>query len=121
MERIAQFKKSMKHAFRGLAYALRNEKNLQNELIAAVLVVGAMFYFDVTRGESVVLILVISGVILAELVNTVLERVVDILKPKVHPYVRVIKDIMAAGVLMTSLMAIIIGIIIFYPYIAERF
>lgn len=118
---MAQFRKSMKHAFRGLVYAFRNEKNLQNELVVAILVVGAMFYFGVTRGESVVLILVISGVLLAELMNTVLERVVDILKPRVHPYVRVIKDIMAAGVLLTSLMAIIIGIIIFYPYIAEKF
>lgn len=121
MERIAQFRKSMRHALRGLIYALRNEKNFQNELVAAVLVFGAMFYFGVTRGESVVLILVISGVLLAELMNTVLERVVDILKPRVHPYIRVVKDMMAAGVLLVSLMAIIIGFLIFYPYIIEKF
>lgn len=119
MTRFLQFKKSFKHAFRGMTYALKNEKNFQNEIVIALFVIGAMFYFGVTRAEMVVLILVMMGVLLAELVNTVMERIVDILKPRIHPYARLIKDLMAAAVLLTSILAIIIGALIFYPYIKE--
>lgn len=119
MTRFIQFKKSLKHAFRGLIYALKNEKNFQNEIVIAIIIIFAMFYFGVTRAEMVVLILVMMGVLLAELVNTVMERIVDILKPRIHPYARLIKDIMAAAVLLTSVSALIIGALIFYPYIKD--
>lgn len=115
------FRKSLRYAIRGLAYALRNEKNFQMEVFAAFVVIVAMIYFQVTRAEMVVLILVIMGVLLAELMNTVMERVVDILKPRVHPYAKLIKDLMAAGVLLVSILALVIGIIIFYPYFADFF
>lgn len=121
MNRFISFKKSFKHALSGFRYALKNEKNFQNEVFIAILVFIAMIYFGLSRAESVVIILVVSGVLLAELMNTVLERVVDILKPRIHPYIRLVKDMMAAGVLLTSFMAIIIGIIIFLPYIQEIF
>lgn len=117
MERIKQFGKSLSCAMRGLAYALKNEKNFQNELLVAVLVVVLMWYFHVTRTEMVVLVLVIASVLVLELLNTIMERVVDILKPRVHPYARLIKDLMAAVVLISSIFAVIVGLIIFLPYI----
>lgn len=119
MERFITFRKSFSHAFRGLKYVLKNEKNFQNEVIIAGLVVLGMIYFQVTRAEAVVLFLVIFGVLVMELFNTAVERVVDILKPRVHPYARLIKDLMAASVLLSSILAIIIGLIIFLPYISE--
>lgn len=117
MKRIGEFSKSFWHAFRGLKYVLRNEKNFQNELLIGLLVVIAMIYYDITRAEMIVLIIIIMGVLIMELLNTIMERVVDILKPRVHPYARLIKDLMAAGVLLTSILAIIIGLLIFIPYI----
>ena len=119
MHRITQFRKSFSHALRGLRYVANHEKNFQNQLLAAFLVVIAMIYFQVTRGEMIVLILVISGVLVMELFNTVMERVVDILKPRIHPYARLIKDLMAAGVLLVSILALVIGILIFYPYVLD--
>jgi undecaprenol kinase len=117
MKRVKDFYASLKHAIRGLSYALRYEKNFQNEVMFAFVVVGAMFYYNVTGSEKIVLFLVIMGVLVMELLNTVMERIADILKPRVHPYVRVIKDLMAASVLVSSLLAVIIGLIIFIPYI----
>ena len=58
-------------------------------------------------------------VLIMELINTIMERVVDILKPRVHPYVRLIKDLMAASVLLASILAVIVGLIIFIPYILK--
>ncbi len=114
------FFRSLKHAVSGLSYALRYEKNFQNEVIFAFIVVGAMIYYHVTDSEKIVLFLVIMEVLVMELLNTVMERIADILKPRVHPYVRVIKDLMAASVLVSSLLAVIIGLIIFIPYIARH-
>jgi undecaprenol kinase len=121
MERLLQFKKSFLHAARGLRYVIIHEKNFQNELAMGVVIVAAMIFFRVTRAEMIVLFLVIAGVLVMELFNTVVERVVDILKPRVHPYARLIKDLMAAGVLVTCVLAIIVGLLIFVPYILELF
>lgn len=117
MNRIDQFTKSLSHAIRGLGHILRNEKNFQNELVVALVVIFAMAYFRVTRTETVALVLVIAGVLILELINTVVERVVDILKPRVHPYARLIKDLMAAVVLISAIFSVIVGVIIFLPYI----
>lgn len=118
MNRIKQFVKSFSHAMCGLKHILRNEKNFQNELAIAFVVLLAMIYFQVTRTETVALVLVIAGVLIMELLNTVVERVVDILKPRVHPYARLIKDLMAAVVLISAIFAVIIGLIIFLPYLS---
>lgn len=108
---------SLRHAVNGLSYAIKNEKNFQNEVAVACLILAAMMYYRVSPSEMIVLFLVIMGVLVMELLNTVMERIADILKPKIHPYVRVIKDLMAASVLVSSLLAVIIGLIIFIPYV----
>jgi diacylglycerol kinase len=120
MKRLRSFTVSLQHAVNGLSYAIQQEKNFQNEVIVAIFVIGAMVYYAVTPGEMIVLLLVIMGVLVMELVNTVMERIADILKPKVHPYVRIIKDLMAASVLITSFLAVLVGLIIFIPYIVGK-
>ena len=116
-EEIRKLRKSVAHACDGLAYALAHERNFRIELVAAFAVLAFIFIFKVKNWEAIVLILMIMWVLITELTNTVLERVVDILKPRIHPYARLIKDIMAAVVLISAVVAIIIGIIIFYPYV----
>lgn len=116
-EEIRKLKRSVSHALDGLSYALTHERNFRIELVAAFTVLAFIFIFKVKNWEAIVLILMIMWVLITELTNTVLERVVDILKPRIHPYARLIKDIMAAVVLISSLVAIIVGVIIFYPYV----
>lgn len=120
MNRINQFAKSLTCAFRGIVHILKNEKNFQNELVIAFIVIIAMIYFQITRTETVALVIVIAGVLIMELLNTVVERVVDILKPRIHPYARLIKDLMAAIVLISAIFAVVIGLIIFLPHISAR-
>lgn len=120
MHRFKEFARSLGFAWHGLKYAVQNEKNFQNELAVGVIVIAAMVYFRISQGQSIILVLVIMGVLIMEMLNTIMERVVDILKPRVHPYARLIKDLMAASVLMASIMAVVIGLIIFTPYILKR-
>jgi diacylglycerol kinase len=111
--------RSFSHAFKGILFALRNEKNFQIEITGAVLAVILMLFFPLTGLERALIILSIALVLTLELTNTALERVMDILKPRIHPYARVIKDVMAGAVLFVSLAAVAIGIAIFLPYLAE--
>ncbi|HLN18745.1 MAG TPA: diacylglycerol kinase family protein [Patescibacteria group bacterium] len=120
MNRINQFVKSFTYALRGLRYVVNHEKNFQNQLLAAFIIIFVMIYLQVTRAEAVVILVVVSGVLVMELFNTVVEKVVDILKPKIHPYARLIKDLMAASVLLASVLAVTIGILIFYPYVFDK-
>lgn len=118
---VSSLRKSFKHALRGLVYAIINERNFQIELIIAVAMVFLAFIFRLRDWEFVVVILMIMWVLIMELTNTVVERVVDILKPRIHPYARLIKDIMAAVVLISSTSAAIVGVIIFWSYVRDLF
>ena len=111
--------KSFKYAFKGLYKIFREEQNLKIQAIAACLVFVSAVYFNITKTEWMFLIFVIGLVILMEIANSALERVTDILKPRIHDYVKEIKDIAAAGVMVASLIALAIGIIIFWPYLAK--
>ncbi|MFW0862143.1 MAG: diacylglycerol kinase family protein [Candidatus Komeilibacteria bacterium] len=109
--------RSINRAWHGLIKVWQDEQNFRIELFISVIVVALMFYLHITLKEAVILILVIFTVLILEIINTVMERMADILKPKIHHYVAVLKDMMAAAVLLASIAAIIIGVLIFYPYI----
>jgi diacylglycerol kinase (ATP) len=98
-------------------YAGHTEKNFQLEIVAAFLVVVLMYLLPTTRDERAILVFVMVGVLVLELVNTSFERIVDMLKPSIHPYARIAKDVMAAAVLIASIGAVVVGCMILSPYI----
>ena len=117
MIRIKRLFKSFKYAIKGLRKIYKEEQNLRIQIIATVFVVILAVYFHITRTEWMFLVFVIGLVILMEIANSAVERVADLLKPRIHYYVKEIKDITAAGVMVASLVALLIGIIIFWPYL----
>lgn len=119
--RFKVFRESLYNAVRGLNYVIKTERNFQIELVIAIMVVLVASILRIKGWEAIVLAGVIMWVLTAELINTVLEKIVDIMKPRIHPYARIIKDIMAAVVLISSVVSIIVGIIIFSPYIINLF
>ncbi|MDD3498270.1 MAG: diacylglycerol kinase family protein [Candidatus Moranbacteria bacterium] len=114
---MRSFKKSVQYAFRGLKYVIKNERNFKIELFFAVAILFFCAFLGVERWELVVIIFLTTLVLVTELINTVVERVVDILEPRMHPFAKLIKDITAAIVLISAIMSVIIGLIIFLPYI----
>jgi len=121
VDNLKKLFQSFRCAFRGLKYVLKNEQNFQLEILIGIFIVILMLILDIRDWQKVALFLVIFAVLAVELINTILERVVDILKPRVHPYAQLIKDVMAAAVLIASIGAVVIGTIIFYPYIKDLF
>lgn len=109
--------RSFKFAWRGVTYAFNKEQNFRIQLLAAAVVLFLIGFLKIPAVEASILILVISLVLTLELLNTIFERFADILSPRVHKYVEIIKDLMAATVLISSVAAVIIGALILWPYI----
>ncbi len=121
---MLNFKKlfhSFTFALKGIAYVFRQEQNFRIQLGVAVMVIILMFIFQVQIWQAVILILLIALVLVLELINTIFEKIVDLLKPRLHIYVEVIKDMMSAAVLVAALAAAIIGLLIFVPYLVDLF
>ncbi|MFH2136713.1 MAG: diacylglycerol kinase [Patescibacteria group bacterium] len=118
---LSRLIKSFHYAGRGLLRVFREEQSFRVQLVAGFVVLILALVFNIKVWEAVALLLVIMIVLVLELINSVFERVVDVLKPRMHPYVETVKDIMAAVVLLSSLGAILIGILILGPYFAAVF
>lgn len=108
---------SFKHAFRGLFAALKSEVNFRIEVVAALVVIATMLIYQVEKWEAVILIITIFSVLVLEVLNTVLERLLDLLKPEISREVKVLKDMMAGAVFLTAVGAAIVGFLIFWDYI----
>lgn len=87
------------------------------ELIATLFVIIAMIIARVQIWEAVALTIMISAVLILETLNTALEQLINMLKPRVHPKAKILKDIMATTVFIASVAAAIVGMLIFLPYI----
>jgi len=121
MIELKKILKSFRYAFRGFWYVFKNEQNIRIHVIISIGVIALMIYFQVALWQAIMLFMVITIVIVLELINTIFEKMVDILKPRIHYYAEVIKDVMAATVLVSSIGAVIIGILIFAPYLIAKF
>jgi len=109
-------KNSFKHAFRGLIYSL--EESTFRIMFAIALVVAVLaIALGVTSIEASILVLTVTVVLGFEFLNTQIEQVFDILEPRANHRIGIIKDVSAAAVLIASIGAVIIGLIIFLPYL----
>ena len=108
---------SFMYAFRGLAFLIKTQHNSWIHMIAAVLVVIAGFYFRISIAEWLFVIFAIGFVFTAELFNTAIECLVNLVSPENQDKAGRIKDIAAGAVLVASLTALVAGLIIFLPKI----
>lgn len=121
MIRSDQLWKSFTHALRGVRVVFRTEQSFRIQVIAALAAVGLLLLLDVPAFEAIVVLLLIAMVLVLELINSIFERLVDTFKPRIHPVVGEIKDIMAATVLLASVTAAAIGLVIFLPKLMSLF
>lgn len=116
---IKRVMKSFKYAFAGINYAFNNEPNLIIHLIIATLVIAASIMFQVTPLEMGVLGLTMLIVITTEMVNTAIERMVDLITKEHRIEAMIAKDVASGMVLVSAIGAIIIGLLVFVPHILE--
>ncbi|MDF2523937.1 MAG: dgkA [Clostridiales bacterium] len=108
------FTASLRNALHGILYCIRNERNIRTHIIVAVLVLALALIFDLTKIEITILIITIGFVIVCEIFNTAIEVMADLLVQIYHPKIKIIKDLAAGAVLISALISMIIGTIIFF-------
>lgn len=112
-----EFDKSVGHALDGIEYAVNHERNVKIEILFAILTSILGFILKISLLEWVVIVLVIAMVLALELVNTAIERTVDLVTKDYHDLAKAAKDVAAGAVLVMSMFSVIIGLIIFLPKI----
>mgnify|MGYP001589386760 CR=1 FL=1 len=119
MINFKQLANSFRYAIKGLKYVYQHEQNFQIQIFFFLVILILIIFLRVDMTRAAVLILVSVMVLILELLNTIAERVTDILQPRMHHYVEIIKDIMAASVLISSSGAVVVGILILWPYLSR--
>ncbi len=115
MRQLKDISLSFACALAGLEYAIRSQRNMRIHGVATLLAVMIGWLTAITKTEWLILMLTIAAVLIAELFNTALEALVDIVSPEYHPLAKVAKDTAAGAVLVAAIASLIVGGIIFYP------
>ncbi len=118
---FSRFFNSFLIAGKGIKHALNHEQNFKIKLLIGLIVGMLMFIVDITFLERIILTTFIFLVLTLELMNTAVENLSDLVESKFHEKVKVVKDLMAASVLMISTGAAIVGTAILYNPLIERF
>lgn len=112
---------SISFALEGLFLALRKEKNIHFHLLAAIVVTAAGIIFKLSQIEWLFIAICIFGVFSLELMNSAVEKTVDLVVKDFRPLAKQAKDLAAAAVLVYAVMTVIVGLIIFLPKIIRLF
>ena len=116
-----KFIQSLQFAITGITTFFRHETNGQIQLGAAVIVIMLGWIFQIDTMEWLVVVLCITVVLILEMLNTVIEKLCDVVHPGYHPQIKTIKDIAAGAVLWATIGSVIAGAIVFLPKIISLF
>ena len=100
---------------------MRNVRNFKIHLFFTFLVIVGGFYFRISVFEWLICLVFIALVISLELINTAIEETVNLAMPNIHPVAKIAKDVAASGVLISAIISVIVGFIIFLPKIIDMF
>ncbi len=105
---------SFSFAVEGIIYALKTQRNMRIHMVAAAAVLGYSLFARITRVELILLILAIAMVIICELINTAIEKTVDIATMEFHPIAKIAKDVAAGAVLVSAMSSAAIAYLVFF-------
>lgn len=111
-----RFIDSVNCAIEGVLYTARTQKHMRHHFLAALVVLVAAILVRVSSVEFILLALAISFVLFAEILNTAIEVVVDMVSPEFHPMAKIAKDVAAGAVLVAAFGTAIIGYLVLAKY-----
>lgn len=109
--------RSFRFGFKGIAWLVESENNARFHLLASVIVLLLGFYFRISITEWAIILTQIGLIWSAEALNTAIEKLCDFVSPQHHETIGKVKDLAAGGVLIVSIVAAIVGLIVFLPKI----
>lgn len=117
MDSLKRLIRGFKYALLGLGHILRTEQNARIHLVVAIIVLILGLLLGVSPAELAAIFFAIIIVFVAEVLNTAIEKMLDLIEPEFNGKIAIIKDMSAGAVLVAATGAAIIGIVIFWPYI----
>lgn len=105
---------SFKCAFKGIAFVIRHERNMRIHIVFVLYVAFFSAFYNFTKTEIILLVITCALVMIFEILNTSIEVIVDKVSPKYSPLARVAKDAAAGAVLLSAIMAVIVGVVLFF-------
>ncbi len=113
----AKFIAGFSHAFRGLWYALRTQRNARVHVSIAILAILLGIVLRISAVEFAMVFVAITGVFIAEMFNTAFELCIDLASPEYHPLAKIAKDVAAGAVLLSAMLSVVIGLFVFVPHL----
>lgn len=104
-------------AARGIFYTIKTQRNMRIHCVVALAALGLSWFFKITAAELLWIILAIFMMFIAEIFNTALEVVIDLVCPQYHPMAGIAKDVAAGAVLVAALHAVVVGFFVFGRYV----
>jgi diacylglycerol kinase (ATP) len=105
---------SFNYAIEGIIYSIRTQRNMKIHMVAAIAVLVATFFYDLSKIELLIITITISLVIVAEMINTAVECAIDATTNFYHPLVKIAKNVAAGAVLVTAINSALVGYVIFW-------
>jgi diacylglycerol kinase len=102
------------YAWDGVVYSVKTQRSMKIHIVAALLAASLAWYYKISATETILLVLTIGGMIAAEMINTAIEAIVDMVSPDFHPLAKAAKDAAAGAVLTLAVASLIIGYILFF-------
>ncbi|WP_045498180.1 diacylglycerol kinase family protein [Chryseobacterium sp. StRB126] len=109
--------KSFLNAFRGVFVMIKTERNFQIELLAFFINLFLIFYLKLTSIDAALILIASATVLSAEIFNTAIEKICDIIQPDFDKRIGFIKDIAAGAVVLIAISSVIIGILVYWKYL----
>lgn len=116
---MRRLRESFSCAFAGLSYCFRTEKNMKIHVLATAAVIIIAVLSGISRMEWGLLVLSVFMVLVAETINTAIEKTVDLVTPDFHPLAGLAKNLAAGAVLLAAFNAVVMAVIIFGPHIGK--
>lgn len=116
---MKKFIDSINHSLSGIIHAFKTEKNMKIHFAISFVVILLSILTHVTRFELIAIIISITLVVLAELFNTAVEAIVDLITDQYHELARIAKNVAAGAVTITALNAVVVGYLVFYRKISS--
>jgi diacylglycerol kinase (ATP) len=113
--------KSFRYAFTGIWLFISSQHNAWIQILVSILVIFAGIFFSISVTEWCLVLLCIGLVLSLEAVNTSIEHLADTLHPGIHEGIRKVKDIAAGAVLISAIIAVVIGSLVFLPHLLNLF
>lgn len=109
--------KAFKNAFAGIIHCIVYERNMKIHMIATILAGVMAWWLRLNRYELLILVVTVVSVLVAEMMNTVVEAIVDMVSPEIHPLAKIAKDVAAGVVLIAAMTSLLIGYLLFFEKI----